>query len=122
VEHWANALHQGPAAARNMLGRAESFDRLPYFFSDQYDLGMEYSGYAPAWDRVVFRGDPSGGAFLAFWLADRVVVAGMNANVWGVTEPIQQLISAQARVEPRRLADPDIPLEELADPGRAAVA
>ena len=58
VEHWANALNQGPAAARNMLGRAEAYDRLPYFFSDQYDVGMEYSGFARDWERVVFRGDP----------------------------------------------------------------
>ena len=59
VEHWANALHQGPAAARNMLGHAVPFERLPYFFSDQYEVGMEYSGFARDWDRVVFRGDPA---------------------------------------------------------------
>ena len=57
VEHWANALNQGPAAARAMLGQHVSYDRIPYFFSDQYDVGMEYSGYAPQWDEVVFRGD-----------------------------------------------------------------
>src|SRR6516164_11270650 len=68
VEHWANALHQGPAAARAMLGQQVSYDRIPYFFSDQYDVGMEYSGYAPEWDDVVFRGDPAGGEFIAFWL------------------------------------------------------
>jgi 3-phenylpropionate/trans-cinnamate dioxygenase ferredoxin reductase subunit len=81
VEHWANALHQGVAAAENMLGHATVYDRVPYFFSDQYDLGMEYSGHATAWDRVVFRGDPRDGKFLAFWLDHGVVVAGMNANV-----------------------------------------
>jgi 3-phenylpropionate/trans-cinnamate dioxygenase ferredoxin reductase component len=66
VEHWANALHQGPVAARNMLGRAQSYDRLPYFFSDQYEVGMEYAGFAPTWDRVVFRGDPASREFIAF--------------------------------------------------------
>ena len=73
VEHWANALHQGPVAARNMLGAGEAYDCLPYFFSDQYDVGMEYSGFARTWDRVVFRGDPASREFIAFWLAgDRV--------------------------------------------------
>ena len=69
VEHWANALHQGPAAARNMLGQRRAYDRLPYFFSDQYDVGMEYSGFARNWDRVVFRGDPASREFIAFWLS-----------------------------------------------------
>ena len=76
VEHWANALNQGPAAARAMLGEDVSYDRIPYFFSDQYDVGMEYSGYAPSWDEVVFRGDRDGGEFIAFWLSDGRVVGG----------------------------------------------
>ena len=113
VEHWANALNQGPAAARNMLGREDAYDRLPYFFSDQYDTGMEYSGFARSWDRVVFRGDPAGGEFIAFWLAKDRVLAGMNVNVWDVNEHIQRLIRERVAVEDRRLADPDIPLEEL---------
>jgi 3-phenylpropionate/trans-cinnamate dioxygenase ferredoxin reductase subunit len=113
VEHWDNALNQGPAAARNMLGRGQAYDRLPYFFSDQYDVGMEYSGFARAWDRVVFRGDPAGREFIAFWLAGEHVVAGMNLNVWDVTDPIQRLIRDRVAVDDRRLADPDIPLEEL---------
>jgi 3-phenylpropionate/trans-cinnamate dioxygenase ferredoxin reductase subunit len=114
VEHWANALHQGPAAARNMLGRAEAYDRLPYFFSDQYDVGMEYSGFARPWDRVVFRGDPASREFIAFWLVGDRIVAGMNLNVWDVVDPIQRLIRERVSVDDRRLADPDVPLEELA--------
>jgi 3-phenylpropionate/trans-cinnamate dioxygenase ferredoxin reductase subunit len=113
VEHWANALHQGPAAARNMLGHAEAYDRLPYFFSDQFDVGMEYSGFARTWDRVVFRGDPASREFIAFWLHGGRVVAGMNVNTWEVVDPIQQLIREQLVVDDRRLADPDIPLTEL---------
>ncbi len=115
VEHWSNALHQGPAAARNMLGLADAYTRLPYFFSDQYDVGMEYSGFARSWDRVVFRGDAASREFIAFWLADDRVVAGMNVNVWGVTDPIRALIASGATVEDRRLADPDVPLDRLAD-------
>jgi 3-phenylpropionate/trans-cinnamate dioxygenase ferredoxin reductase subunit len=114
VEHWANALNQGPTAARNMLGRADGYDRVPYFFSDQYEVGMEYSGFARTWDRVVFRGDPASREFIAFWLVEDHVVAGMNLNVWDVTDPIQRLIRNRVAVDDRRLADTDIPLEELA--------
>lgn len=113
VEHWANALNQGPAAACNMLGRSDAYDRLPYFFSDQYDVGMEYSGLARAWDRVVFRGDPANREFIAFWLVEDRVVAGMNLNVWDVADHIQRLIRDRVAVDDRRLADSDIPLEAL---------
>jgi 3-phenylpropionate/trans-cinnamate dioxygenase ferredoxin reductase subunit len=114
VEHWANALNQGPAAARSMLGKGEPYDRVPYFFSDQYDLGMEYSGYAPSWDEVVFRGDPSGGEFIAFWLKGGRVLAGMNVNVWDVTDPIQALVRSGRQVDPAALADGGTDLSELA--------
>ena len=122
VEHWANALHQGPVAARAMLGEPDVYDRLPYFFSDQYDVGMEYAGFARTWDRVVFRGDPATREFIAFWLTGDRVVAGMNVNVWDVIDPIQRLIGERVAVDDRRLADPDIPLVELApaDAGSAA--
>jgi 3-phenylpropionate/trans-cinnamate dioxygenase ferredoxin reductase component len=113
VEHWANALHQGPTAARNMLGRAGAYDRLPYFFSDQYEVGMEYSGFAREWDRVVFRGDPAAREFIAFWLRGDRVLAGMNVNVWDVSDPIRRLIGEGVTVDDRRLADPDVPIEEL---------
>jgi 3-phenylpropionate/trans-cinnamate dioxygenase ferredoxin reductase component len=113
VEHWANALHQGAIAARNMLGLATPYERLPYFFSDQYDLGMEYTGYAPTWDKVVFRGDPQTRQFIAFWLSDERVVAGLNANVWDVTGTIGELIRGRMPIDAARLADPDVPLEEL---------
>ena len=113
VEHWANALNQGPAAARSMLGGGEAYERLPYFFSDQYDVGMEYSGFARSWDRVVLRGDPGKREFIAFYLVRDRVVAGMNVNVWDVTNPIQSLIRDRVPVDDRRLADPDIPLAEL---------
>jgi 3-phenylpropionate/trans-cinnamate dioxygenase ferredoxin reductase subunit len=114
VEHWANALNQGPAAARSMLGGPEAYARLPYFFSDQYDVGMEYSGFARDWDRVVFRGDPAGWEFIAFWLTGNRVVAGMNVNVWDVADPIRRLIQERVAVDDGRLGDADIPLEELA--------
>jgi 3-phenylpropionate/trans-cinnamate dioxygenase ferredoxin reductase component len=109
VEHWANALHQGPAAARAMLGQQVAYDRIPYFFSDQYDLGMEYSGFATEWDDVVFRGDPASREFIAFWLQNERVVAGMNVNVWDVNEHVQALIRSRQPVNPAALADIDTP-------------
>jgi 3-phenylpropionate/trans-cinnamate dioxygenase ferredoxin reductase subunit len=122
VEHWANALNQGPAAARNMLGRSVPYARLPYFYSDQYDLGMEYSGLAATWDRVVFRGDPATHAFIAFWLKDQRVIAGMNANVWDVVQAIQSLIRGGRPVDPERLANPDIPLDQVTGERSGALA
>jgi 3-phenylpropionate/trans-cinnamate dioxygenase ferredoxin reductase component len=122
VEHWANAFNQGPAAARSMLGIPTSYARLPYFYSDQYDLGMEYSGLAATWDQVVVRGDPATHAFLAFWLKDGRVVAGMHANVWDVTEAIQTLIRNGRPVDPERLADPDIPLDQVTGDRSGALA
>ena len=122
VEHWANALNQGPAAARNMLGIGTPYARLPYFYSDQYDLGMEYSGLATTWDRVVLRGDPASGAFIAFWLKGQRVIAGMNANVWDVVEPIQTLIRGGLPVDPARLAHPDIPLDQVTGDQTVALA
>jgi 3-phenylpropionate/trans-cinnamate dioxygenase ferredoxin reductase subunit len=115
VEHWANALNGGPAAARSMLGQDVVYDRIPYFFTDQYDLGMEYSGYAGPgdYDHVVFRGDVTRREFIAFWLAGRRVLAGMNVNTWDVTDDIQRLIRSGAEVEPDRLADIGIPIAEL---------
>jgi 3-phenylpropionate/trans-cinnamate dioxygenase ferredoxin reductase subunit len=113
VEHWANALEQGPAAARAMLGQDVTYDRVPYFFSDQYDVGMEYAGLSRPDDEVVFRGDPESGEFIAFWLRDGRVVAGMNVNVWDVNEHIQALVGAEATVEAERLRDPDVALDAL---------
>ncbi|MEA2368167.1 MAG: 3-phenylpropionate/trans-cinnamate dioxygenase ferredoxin reductase component, partial [Thermoleophilaceae bacterium] len=108
-------LNQPATAARAMLGKeGASYERLPYFFSDQYDVGMEYVGYATEWDEVVLRGDPSAPEFVAFWLKDGAVVAGMNVNVWDVVEPIKGLIESRQRVDVARLRDPDVPLEQLA--------
>jgi 3-phenylpropionate/trans-cinnamate dioxygenase ferredoxin reductase subunit len=114
VEHWANAFNQGPAAARAMLGQSVSYDRIPYFFSDQYDVGMEYSGYATSWDEVVFRGERESGEFIAFWLRDRLVLAGMNVNVWDVNEHVQALIRGRRPVDIEALRDTGTPLESLA--------
>jgi 3-phenylpropionate/trans-cinnamate dioxygenase ferredoxin reductase subunit len=117
VEHWANALHSGPAAARAMLDMEVSH-RLPYFFTDQYDVGMEYAGWIPpgATTEVVIRGDLDRREFLAFWTIDGRVAAGMNVNVWDVTDSIQDIIRAGlggATVDPADLANPVVALKDL---------
>ena len=122
VEHWANALNQGPAAARSLLGGSDAYERLPYFFSDQYDVGMEYTGFARSWDRVVFRGDPATREFVAFWLLEGRVVAGMNVNVWDVTDAVNSLVRERLPVDERRLADPDVPLDAVASPAGGGVS
>jgi 3-phenylpropionate/trans-cinnamate dioxygenase ferredoxin reductase subunit len=115
VEHWANALNGGPAAARSMLGMPVEYDPVPYFYSDQYDLGMECAGLPSpgTYDQVVYRGDRAALEFIAFWLSRGTVVAGMNVNVWDVSDDIQSLIRSAREVDPSRLANPDIPLPEL---------
>jgi 3-phenylpropionate/trans-cinnamate dioxygenase ferredoxin reductase component len=117
VEHWANALHQPQAAARAMLGQDVAYDRLPYFFTDQYDLGMEYTGYVEpgGYDDVVFRGDLDKREFIAFWLQSGRVLAGMNVNVWDVTDAIQALIRAGHPVDSSKLTDLQTPLESLVE-------
>jgi 3-phenylpropionate/trans-cinnamate dioxygenase ferredoxin reductase component len=113
VEHWANALNQGTTAGRNVAGRREVYDRLPYFFSDQYDLGMEYVGLGSPGDDLVVRGDLGAREFIAFWHRDGAVSAAMNVNVWDVVDDLKAIVTAERRVEPDRLADPGIPLGEV---------
>jgi Uncharacterized NAD(FAD)-dependent dehydrogenases len=115
VEHWANALNGGPAAARSMLGQAVSYDPVPYFYSDQYDLGMECAGLPSpgTYDQVLYRGDRDTLEFIAFWLSGGIVIAGMNVNVWDVNDDIQALIRAARPLDPARLTNPDIPLTDL---------
>jgi len=116
VEHWANALNMGPVAAKAMMGRDASYDLLPYFYTDQYDLGMEYSGLAPAESEVVVRGDLAAREFIAFWVDGGRVLAGMNVNIWDVTDDIQALVRAGyagRAADPQRLADPAVPLGEV---------
>jgi 3-phenylpropionate/trans-cinnamate dioxygenase ferredoxin reductase subunit len=121
VEHWANALEQGPAAARSMLGQDVSYDKVPYFFSDQYDVGMEYAGlHDPNTDELVVRGDMGSREFVAFWVRGDRLMAGMNVNVWDVSDPIQALVHSGASVDRARLADPDVPVEEVSSSSRAA--
>jgi 3-phenylpropionate/trans-cinnamate dioxygenase ferredoxin reductase subunit len=114
TEHWANAEFQGSAAGRSMLGGSVPYDRIPYFYSDQYDLGMEYTGWASPSDQIVVRGSLADRQFVAFWLADGRVVAGMNANIWDAAKPIEGLIRSRAVVDVDALGDPSVPISELA--------
>jgi 3-phenylpropionate/trans-cinnamate dioxygenase ferredoxin reductase subunit len=120
VEHWGNALESGPAAARSMLGRGSPWTRVPYFFTDQYDLGMEYAGTLEPGADLVVRGDLVKPEGIVFWVLDGRVVAGMNLNVWEVSDQIQDLIAAGFdghRVDLAGLADPEVPLPSLLPAG-----
>jgi 3-phenylpropionate/trans-cinnamate dioxygenase ferredoxin reductase subunit len=119
VEHWQNALHQGPAAAKSMLGQDMSYDEIPYFYTDQYDLGMEFVGdlagdvAAKNYDTLTYRGDFDSREFVAFWSRDGKVIAGMNVNIWDVNPDIEALVRSGRAVDLDRLADPAVPLAEL---------
>lgn len=116
VEHWANAGRQGTVAARSILGVDAVDDRLPYFYTDQYDVGMEYVGYADpssATTSVVVRGSIAERELIAFWVDEGRVLAGMNVNVWDVSEQIEALVRSGRTVDAERLADPDVPLTEV---------
>lgn len=114
-EHWANALNEGPAAARGMLGQNESFEDIPYFYTDQYDVGMEYSGYGPMTRgaKIVYRGDRDKREFIAFWLKDGRVVAGMNVNVWDVNDQVQRIIREGKEMDEARLTDESVDLKDI---------
>jgi 3-phenylpropionate/trans-cinnamate dioxygenase ferredoxin reductase subunit len=118
LEHWSAALNQGPVAAANMVGKDTLYDQVPYFFSDQYEMGMEYSGYvgADGYDEVVFRGEVDTGEYLAFWLRDGRVRAGMNVNVWDRTDTIAALVRSGVRVDRARLVNPDVDLADVYPP------
>jgi 3-phenylpropionate/trans-cinnamate dioxygenase ferredoxin reductase subunit len=96
-----------------MLGRGEPYARLPYFFSDQYDLGMEYVGYSDPTDRVVVRGDLATREFIAFWHHDGIITAAMNVNVWDVADDLKALIERRVTVDPARLTNPDVAIRDL---------
>ena len=114
VEHWATALNQPAAVAAGMLDQVGAYDELPYFYTDQYDLGMEYIGLGGPDDEVVLRGDLARREFIAFWLREGRVVAGMNVNVWDVIDDIKAIIRAGAEVDRTGLADPGVPLSNFA--------
>jgi 3-phenylpropionate/trans-cinnamate dioxygenase ferredoxin reductase subunit len=115
MDHWSNALNGGKAAAKSMLGQPVEYNQVPYFYSDQYDLGMEAAGLPMpgTYDQVVYRGDSDGLEFIAFWLKEGKPVAGMNVNIWDVNDDIQSLIRSARPLDPARLADPAIPLTEV---------
>jgi 3-phenylpropionate/trans-cinnamate dioxygenase ferredoxin reductase subunit len=118
VEHWDTALAQGAAAARSMLDAGEPYAHVPYFFSDQYDLGLEYVGLHDPADDLVIRGSLDEARFQAFWVApDGTISAGMHVNDWDAIDSIRALVEGRATVDPAQLADPG---HALADERQAA--
>lgn len=111
VEHWDNAIRHGKLAAATILGKNEVYDWQPYFYTDQYDLGMEYVGHASGQSDVVIRGSLESGEFIAFWLDEGTVTAAMNVNIWDVNDSLRALVGQ--RIAPESLKDESIPLEQL---------
>ena len=115
VEHWANAQDQGAFAGRSMAGATDEWAKVPYFYTDQYDAGMEYRGMAdPRTDRLVLRGRPADGEYIAFWLGeDGAVKAGMHVNRWDDASAVSALVKAKAQVDPDVLADVGTDLSDV---------
>ena len=113
VEHWANALNQGITAGRNAAGNHDAYMRLPYFFSDQYDLGLEYVGHASIDDAVIIRGDRHSREFIAFWHRDGTITAAMNVNVWDVVDDLKAIVEARSPIDLALLTDPAVQIKEL---------
>jgi len=115
VEHWANARRQGATAGKAMLGQDAVDARPSYFFSDQYDLSMEYTGdIGPSgYDQVIFRRYADSAQLIVFWLSEQRVQAGMNINIWDVADDIERLVQSPHPADTDDLADPDIPLASL---------
>jgi 3-phenylpropionate/trans-cinnamate dioxygenase ferredoxin reductase subunit len=120
VEHWANAVTQGAVAGANAAGASKEYDEVPYFFSDQYDSGMEYSGWPGPWDHVMFRGDPAEGAFVAFYLREGKIVGGLNVNVDGVNDHVQRLLRDGGSVDVQKLMDSSVAPSEWRTSGSPA--
>jgi 3-phenylpropionate/trans-cinnamate dioxygenase ferredoxin reductase component len=115
VEHWANARRQGAVAAKAMLGQDAVDVRPSYFFTDQYDLSMEYTGdIGPAgYDRVIFRRYADSGQMIVFWLYEQRILAGMNIDIWDVADDIERLIQSARPVNADDLGNPAIPVATL---------
>ncbi|WGY02009.1 FAD-dependent oxidoreductase [Nocardioides sp. QY071] len=110
VEHWDTAIHHGSHAARVMLGSDEPYTRLPYFFTDQYDLGMEYVGHGAGYDDLVVRGDLAARQASVLWLREDRVAAGMHLNDWDAIGPLRAVVGRPATEAVR---DPAVPLGDL---------
>jgi 3-phenylpropionate/trans-cinnamate dioxygenase ferredoxin reductase subunit len=117
LEHWDNARRQARAAAGSMLGRRVPYERVPYFYSDQFDVSMEYAGRALSWDDVAIRPMPGRRAFLAFWLRGGALVAALNANVDGINPTLSRLVGRQQAFDPAVLADPSVDIASLLPEG-----
>ena len=113
VEHYDNAGEHGAAAARSMLGLSEPFIPLPYFWSDQYDINLQYVGYPEAWDQLVLRGDLAEFAVTAFFLSHGQVCAAATINRPRELRSVRRLCEARAVIDPVTLADPATDLRAL---------
>lgn len=109
VEHWANARDQGAHVAANLVGGSEPYTASPYFYSDQYDLSLEFRGLVD-WlaDELVIRGDLAAREFVAFWVRGDEVRAALNVNMWGVGDALSALVGGDIRVDRSKLVSGDL--------------
>jgi 3-phenylpropionate/trans-cinnamate dioxygenase ferredoxin reductase subunit len=114
VEHWQNAMQQGAAAARSMLGTGRPYDSIHWFWSDQYDANLQYAGYHREWDRLVVRGSLDGPSFVAFYVNKGLVDAVVALNRGKDVRRAMPLIRARKPVDPERLQDDNVDLRSLA--------
>jgi 3-phenylpropionate/trans-cinnamate dioxygenase ferredoxin reductase component len=113
VEHWHNALNQGAAAARNMIGMGSVYDGIHWFWSDQYDYNLQYVGFHKDWDKLVVRGSLENRDFIAFYVKDGLIAAAIGMNRGRDIRRATALIKARAAVETNQLRDDDVDLRKL---------
>ena len=113
VEHWQNAMRQGAAAARNMLGHSVVYDDIPWFWSDQYDWNLQYAGYHTTWEQLVIRGQPERDRFVACYLNDGRIDAAIAVNQGRELRRVIPLIKARQRVDPQQIADESVDLRQI---------
>lgn len=120
VEHWDNAVAQGAAAARAMMGKKDPFVHVPWFWSDQYQHSIQMSGHADAWDRIVERGDLRGGDGLAWYLQGPHLRAVLGINRNRDVRAARSLIEFGVTPSDDELADGDFDIRAAAKAAKAA--
>lgn len=116
VEHYDNAITQGTAAARNIMGHRKAFVDPHWFWSDQYDHNLQHTGSAQTWDDLIIRGSVDDRDFIAFYTRNGIVQAAFGLNRGRDVRAAKRLIAAGVAPPPAQLADPDVNLRQLLKP------
>ncbi len=114
LESYQNAQDQAMAVARNMVGEPRPYEDSLWVWSDQHDVNLQMTGAPAGYDRLVWRGDPAGGAFTVFYLKEGRIVAVNTVNLGREMKPAQRLMQSKKAFDPKQLADPKVRLLQLA--------